>query len=135
MRLHGVWGEGVTEITGSDTFFTNVNADYTATQWEACIDQAVDKINGYVGDDVLPNMTGAAGSKTLSVSSGEAGFIRDLAVAIYASAKNAGSTSSSLSMGALSESSSSSSGAGASQIDELAKAAAQLLKEVEADLG
>jgi hypothetical protein len=123
------------EITGADTFFTNIDSSFTATKWEACIDQAIDKINGYARDDILPNLTGTAGSKTVSVTSGQAGFIRDLAVAIYASTKNAGATSTSLGLGALSQSSSSSTGAGASQIEELAKSAALSLKEIEVSYG
>jgi hypothetical protein len=125
----------MTTITGSDTFFTNVDSTFTATKWEACIEQAIDKINGYVYDDVLPNMTGAAGSKTVSVNSGQAGFIRDIAVAIYARDKNAGATSSSYGVGSLSQSSSTSTGAGASQVDELAKAAALALKELVVSYG
>jgi hypothetical protein len=125
----------MTEITGSDTFFTNVDSSFTATKWEACIDQAVDKINGYSRDDILPNMTGTAGSKTVSVTSSQAGFIRDIAVAIYARDKNAGASASSFGLGSLSQSSSTSTGAGASQVDELAKSAALYLKEIEVSYG
>ena len=125
----------MTTITGADTFFTNIDSSFTATKWEACIDQAIDKINGYARDDILPNMTGAAGSKTVSVTSGQAGFIRDLAVAIYANTKSAGASSSSYGLGGLSESSSASTGAGASQIDEIAKDAANQLKEIEVSYG
>jgi hypothetical protein len=124
----------VPAITGADTYFTNIDAGFTATKWEACIGQAIDKINGYARDDIIPSMTGAAGSKTVSVSSGEAGFIRDLAAAIYANVKNAGATSSSFNMGNYGESSSVSS-AGASQVDELAKEAALRLKEIEVSYG
>jgi hypothetical protein len=123
------------DITGADTFFTNVDSAFTATKWEACIEQAIDKINGYCRDDILASMTGTAGSKTVSVTSGQAGFIRDLAVAIYARDKNAGATSSSFGLGAISQSSSTSTGAGASQVDELAKAAALHLKEIEVSYG
>jgi hypothetical protein len=123
------------ELTGADTFFTNIDSAFTATKWEACIDQAIDKINGYSRDDILPSMAGTAGSKTVSVTSGQAGFIRDIAVAIYARDKNAGATSSSLGFGGISQSSSTSTGAGASQVDELAKAAALYLKEIEVSYG
>ena len=125
------------EITGSDTYFTNIvaAATFTPTQWEACIDQAIDKINGHLGEDMVPNLSGTAGSKTVSVSSAEAGFIRDVTIAIYASTKNAGASSSSLSIGQISESSSSSTSSGASQIDELAKSAANSLRVIESELG
>lgn len=122
----------MTTITGSDTFFTNIDATFTATKWEACIDQAVDKINGYLREDILPNMSGTAGSKSLVVTSGQAGFIRSITVAIYANTKNAGASASSYSIGALSESSSSSSSAsGSSNIDEMAKEAASVLQEIQ----
>ena len=125
----------MTDLTGADTFFTNTDSDFTATKWEACIEQAIDKINGYARDDILPNMTGTAGSKTVSVTSGQAGFIRDLAVAIYSNTKNAGSTSTSYGVGAISQSSSSSTGQGASAIDSMAKEAALRLKEIEVSCG
>jgi hypothetical protein len=123
------------DITGSDTFFTNIDSAFTATKWEACIQQAINKINGYARDDILPDMAGTAGSKTVSVTSGQAGFIQDIAVAIYARDKNAGATSSSYGLGSLSQSSSTSTGAGASQVDELAKAAALHLKEIDVSYG
>ena len=125
----------MTAITGADTFFTNVNSTFTATKWEACIDQAIDKINGYARDDILPNMAGTAGSKTVSVSSGQAGFIRDLAVAIYANAKTGGASSSSYTMGSIGQSSSSNAGQSANMIEQLAKDAAAQLKEIEVSFG
>ena len=127
----------MTEITGSDVFFTNIVAatTFTPTQWEACIDQSIDKINGYLRDDVLPNMTGTVGSKTVSVTSGQAGFIRDIAFAFYTKNKNAGASSTSISMGQLSESSSSSTGSEATMIDDMAKEAAERLKEIEVSYG
>jgi len=121
-------------ITGSDTFFTNIDDEFTATKWEACIEQAIDKINGYAREDMLPAMTGSAGSKTVSVTSGQAGFIRDVAVAIYANMKASGASSSSMGLGILSQSESSSSQSG-SAIDQLAKDAALHLKEVEVSYG
>jgi len=110
----------MTAITGADTFFTNLDSTFTATKWETCIDQSIDKINAFARTALIGNMTGAAGSKTVTVTSMQAGFIRDLTVAIYANNKNAGSVSSSVGVGGLSISSS----AGISQIDELAKSAA-----------
>ena len=37
----------MTAITGADTFFTNLDSTFTATKWEACIDQSIDKINAF----------------------------------------------------------------------------------------
>jgi hypothetical protein len=114
-------------ITGDDTFFTNVDSSFTATKWEACIDQAIDKVNGYAGETLISNMTGDAGSKTVTVTSAQAGFIRELAVAIYQKdVKSAGAQSSSYGMGAISRSQSASSSSGAA-IEELAKEAAARL--------
>ena len=125
----------MTDITGSDTFFTAVDSDFTATKWEAVIDQAIDKINGYARDDILPNMTGTAGTKTVTVTSGQAGFIRDLAVAIYnKSVKSGGAQSQSYALGGLSQSQSASSSIGG-EVEELAKEAALRLKEVEVSYG
>jgi hypothetical protein len=123
-------------ITGSDTFFTNIDDEFTATKWEACIEQAIDKINGYAKDDILPNMAGVAGSKTVNVTSGQAGFIRDLAVAIYANGKAGGASSSSIGIGSLSMSSSSNNTSqSANMVDQLAKDAAACLKEIEVSYG
>ena len=126
----------MTALTGSDTYFTNVDSTYTATKWEACIDQAIDLINGKAGDDLLPNLSGSVGTKTVTVTSREAGFIRSIAVAIYANLKNAGSSSSSTTMGAFSTSSSNSTGtSGTSNIDVLAEDAANKLKEMQVLIG
>lgn len=124
----------MTDITGADTFFTNIDSAFTATKWEACIDQAIDKINGYAKDDILPNMQGTAGSKTVSLTSGQAGFVRSIAVVIYAATKNAGATSST-SIGSMSESSSASTGGGVDSPDELAMEAARCLREIEVSYG
>jgi hypothetical protein len=123
------------EITGSDTYFTNVDSTFGATKWEACIDQAINKINGYARDDILPNMTGTAGSKTVSVTSSQAGFIQTVAVAIYANSKSAGATSSSVGIGGLNKSSSTSTGGENDSPDDLAKEAALYLKEIEVSYG
>ena len=123
-------------ITGSDTYFTNIASatEFTPTQWEACIDQAIDKINGEIGDDLLPNMSGTAGTKTVSVTSAQAGYIRDIAAAIYTSTKTGGSTSKSITAGVISTSESNTSTVGSAQIDMLVKSAALRLKELTADL-
>ena len=123
------------ELTGSDTYFTNIDSDFTATQWESCIDQAIDKINGYARDDILPNMGGTAGSKSVSVESKAAGFIRELAAAIYAkNVKTAGAASESFGMGSLSHSQSTG-GAGSADVETLAKDAAMALREIEVSYG
>lgn len=122
-------------ITGSDTYFTSIDSTFTATKWEACIDQFIDLVNGYARDDVLPNMSGTAGSKTVSVTSGQAGFIRRGATAIYAATKNAGASSTSRSIGVISESSSSSTSGENDSPAELAQQAAEYLKEIEVSYG
>jgi len=118
-------------ITGSDTFFTNIDSSFTATKWEACIDQAIDKINGYAKDDILPNMAGAtAGSKNLVVTSGQAGFIRELTVAIYAKDyKNNGLKSTTTGVGQINTSNS------VDEIESLAEKAASFIKEVTVSYG
>lgn len=52
----------------SDTDISNTNMEYV-------IDYAVNRLNAYGAD--LPNMTGTAASKTLSVESREAGQIQE----------------------------------------------------------
>lgn len=122
-------------ITGADTYFTNVDTDITQTQWESIIDQAVDKINGYARDDLISNMAGTAGSKSLSVTSAQAGFIRSLAVLVYQKEyKSAGAQSESYNMGILSHSRSAASGSGGA-LEELAEKAANRLKEIEVSYG
>ena len=102
----------MTTITGSDTYFTNIDSAFTATKWEACIDQAIDKLNLYGLS--ISNLSGTAGSKTGSYTSAEAGAIRELSLLIYASIQSAGSSSNSYSLGVISESSSTSSTSGSS---------------------
>jgi len=120
-------------ITGGDTYFTNISATFTATKWEACIDQAIDKINGYAREDILPNLGGTVGSKTVSVTSGQAGFIRELTVAIYRrDPQNKGAPNSSFNVGGISESNNSMS---SSEIEEIAKNAARNLKELDVSIG
>ena len=123
----------MTEITGSDKFFTNITTD--AEMWESLIEQAKDKINGYARDTLIGDMTGVAGSKTLSVDSQAAGFIRDIAVALYQkNVVSSGAQSSSFGLGALSQSQSASSSSGG-EIENLAKEAALRLKEIEVSYG
>jgi hypothetical protein len=116
-------------ITGSDIYFTNISDTITATQWETLIDQAIDKINGYAKKTTLQNMSGTAGSKTVTVSSRQAGFIRTLTVAIYSKDfKSEGGQSTSFGLGGLSHSQSSSA-TGSSEVESLAEAAAKALTE------
>jgi len=113
-----------TSITGSDIYFTNIDASFSATKWEVYIQQAIDKINGYAKDTILPSMTGTAGTKTVSVSSQAVGFIRSLSIALYHNEfMLAGSKSTSDGVGGLSRSMSS------GEVEELAKAAASALME------
>jgi hypothetical protein len=120
----------LTVITGSDTFFTSIDGEFTATKWEACIDQAIDKINGYARDDILPNLSGTVGSKSVTVTSGQAGFIRDLAVAIYAKDyKNNGLKSTTTGVGQINTSGS------VDEIESLAEKAASFIKELDVSYG
>ena len=125
------------QITGSDTFFSSIDASVAATKWEAWIDQAIDQINGYTTEDLLPNMTGTAGSKTVGLSSREAGWVRAVTVEIYVQyGKNAGASSLSQAIGGISESrSSSTGGAGHDAIQSIAMSAAKALREPDVSYG
>jgi len=129
----------MTTLTGADTYFTNVDSTITRAQWEACIDQAIDKINGYglqYGISI-PNMGGTSGSKIWTGTSAEAGFIRTIAVLVYSKEyKTAGATSESFSLGGLShsESSSASTSIGGGAADEVAREAAERLKDLDITL-
>jgi len=125
----------LTTLTGSDTFFTNIDSTYTATKWEADIDQAIDTLNVYgkpYGIEI-PNMTGTAGSKTVNVTSAEAGAIRAVASAIYAQSKQSGSQSNAFGIGAISGSSSS--GTGMGSVENVAKEMAEYLRELDVTVG
>lgn len=118
---------GDVTITGADVYFTNIDSAITRTQWETFIDQAIDKINGYLGADTLSNMTGTAGSKTLTVASYKAGFIRSLTVAVYQKDyKSGGAESSSYNIGGFAQSQGTSSNS-VSDVEELARVAAKNL--------
>lgn len=127
----------MTDLAGDDTFFTNIDASITQTQWESLIDQAIDKINAHgapYGID-LPNMTGDAGSKTWSGTSAEAGWIRSIAVAVYQKEyKSAGAQSESYGLGGLSHSQSSSSSSMA-ELESLAEQAAIALRDLDITVG
>jgi hypothetical protein len=130
----------MTSLTGADTYFTNVDTDITRTQWEACIDQAIDKINGYGYQYgiTIPNMGGVAGAKTWTGTSAEAGFIRSIAILVYAAEyKGAGAASESYGLGSLShsQSTSSSTSMAGGAIDELAREAAECLRDLDLTVG
>jgi len=61
--------------------FNLSDADISNTNMEYLIDYAVNRLDTYGAD--LPNMTGAAGSKTLSVESREAGAIQKATRLLY----------------------------------------------------
>jgi len=63
-----------------DTLF-NLNGQISDTIIETWIDYAIDKINGYGPE--LPNMSGTAGSKTVSLESKERGVVLDVVRTIY----------------------------------------------------
>jgi len=74
-----------------------------AATCEAIINHAINKINGYAREDILSNMTGTAGTKTLVVSSYQAGFIISVAIAVYVKDyKQGGANSQSTGVGAVS---------------------------------
>jgi len=110
----------------------NVNTLAEAT-CEAIIDQAVDLINLHSRAD-LPNMTGTAGSKTLSVESRAKGAIMLVAAAVYSNLYvSSGSQSSTYTLGNMSLSQSAASSTGA--VDTAVDKAARLLAEPEVDYG
>lgn len=122
----------MTTLTGSDTYFTNISASFTATKWEALIDQAIDKINGYARQDLIPNLQGTAGSKSVAVTSGQAGWIRQIATAIYRKdTLQKGAVSNSFSVAGVSTSTSTTN----NEIDDMAKNAALNLREMEVSIG
>jgi hypothetical protein len=111
---------------------TILNITLTAATCEVIIDHAVNLLNAYGAD--LPNMTGAAGSKTLSCESREAGAIMEVACSVYNSKYlTSGGSSSSLSIGSLSQSQSTSTGGSAPEA--VAKDLAHLLLDIETDVG
>jgi hypothetical protein len=72
-------------VTGSDQYFTDIDSTFTATKWETLIDQAINRINGAARDDILPNMTGTASTKTVSLTSGQEGYVRSITALLYQS--------------------------------------------------
>ena len=74
-------------ITGNTLLkLLNDPEDVTVTQGEIVTDQSIDMINGHLEEGkTLSNMSGAAGSKTLSASSRERGIIMMVAKLVYQS--------------------------------------------------
>jgi len=100
---------------------------------EEILDLAIDLINLYsrVG---LPNMTGTAGSKTVSLESREKGAVLSVAAAVYSNMYvSSGSQSSSFSLGALATSTSNA--ASNAAVDLAVKEASRSLAELEVDVG
>lgn len=121
----------VTLTAVSFTVLVHDTSILTATA-EALADQAVDQINGCIGEDQLPNMAGTSGAKTLTVSSFEAGWIKAVWTELYIQYyKNAGASSNTQGLGGISESSSSSSGGANDNVQAVAEKAANALREIE----
>ena len=60
----------------------NLNSGVPAATLEEILDCAIDALNLYSRGD-LPNMSGTAGSKSVSLDSGQAGAVKLVARAIY----------------------------------------------------
>ena len=61
------------------------NSDLANATAEKIIDQAADSLNVYLEENnQLPNMSGTAGSKTVSVSSAQRGALMNMAREVYA---------------------------------------------------
>lgn len=86
----------------------NIAGAVTDTILEAMIDGAIDRLNRY--GTSISNMSGTAGSKTVSLTSAQRGAVLEVASAIYSISKSSGSSSTSLSIGGLSTSESSAQG-------------------------
>lgn len=123
----------------SDTAFSTTNAEYT-------LDQAINTLNLYLAqyDMEIPNLTGIAGAKTLTVDTKTKAAVYLVAGAAYSNffkASGSGSSSTSTTLGPLSTSqsasSSSSTGAGTTtNVQAIAREAAAMLKDqsVEAEV-
>lgn len=108
-----------------------LNITTAAATCEEIIDHAVNLLNAYGAD--LPNMTGTAGSKTLSVESREKGAVMEVACAVYNSKYvTSGGSSRSYSVGSMSQSNSANTGASAPE--DVAKELARQLIEIESEV-
>lgn len=122
----------MTTITASDLdSLLNLDGEVDDDILEAMIDAAIDRLNLYGTD--LPNLTGTAGSKTVSVTSAERGAILQVASAVYSVSKSTGSTSTSRGIGGLNISESSSQGN--RMLEDMVKDAAARLKELDVSYG
>jgi hypothetical protein len=72
----------ITYSTLTDLLDLSVPTDITAANAEKIIDQAIDLLNLY-GNLDLPNMSGTAGAKSVSVESRQRGAILSVARAVY----------------------------------------------------
>ena len=115
------------------------DTEITAEQAESLIDHAINKIIGYGrGQIAISNMQGTAGSKSLTVTQEEAGFIIEVASAIYKKDFSlSGNQSESVTLGpaSYSNSSGSSMSSGGRTPNDIAKEAAMYLRELEVALG
>lgn len=103
------------------TLIPQITSDALA---EALLDQSINKIcgNGYDLDNLV------AGEGTYTAA--EAGWIVDVAIALYANTKTSGSQSENFTMGSMGYGSSNASSAGASTVNDLAKEAARALNRI-----
>ena len=70
-------------ITGADFKLLINDTSISDTNAEIQLDQAISSLNIFLGDNTISNLGGAAGSKTLSVSSKQKGAVQLVAQAIY----------------------------------------------------
>lgn len=124
----------------SDTAFSTINAEYT-------LDQAINTLNLYLAqyDLEIANLTGTAGTKTLTVDTKTKAAVYLVAGAAYSNffkASGSGSSSNSTALGpysaSQSASSSSNTGGGATtNVQAIAREAATMLRDqsIEAETG
>lgn len=142
MPVHELRGESLTELTYADvsnqlniTVGDSDSYDISATEIEALMDQAINKIVRFGrGALSIPNMQGDDGSKTVSVDQATASAIIDVSVALYKrNFRSSGSQSESSTLGPASYSSSIQTSSTAP--DDVAKEAAMYLREAEVSYG
>jgi hypothetical protein len=118
-------------VTGT-TLQQLLNLSNSSDSIEICeiiIDQAINKINLHGRTD-LPNLSGTAGSKTVSLDSRQEGAVIGVAATVYSEMYvGSGSSTSSYSVGAVSTSSSS------QAVTTAAREAGRALAEIEVDVG
>ena len=105
---------------------------------ESLIDGAIDLLNVYLlkYSKSIGNMTGAAGSKTVTVTSAEKGAIIMIACSLYSrDYKTSGSQSESVSLGQASSSSSSSTSSATAELLAQEFALNLVREEMEVDIG